>query len=192
MEITLHDAMTVLHGMFFGALLLLALAGVALVLYATATPTNPWRLTPAQNRMLTSYVTLTACLAWATVLIGAYLIYPWYRARPPAGVIDLSGYPQRLLMSSASTTGWHDLGMEWKEHIAWFAPLSLTTVAFLFARYGTRLHALASLRRAVFALVALAFVSASVAGFFGAMLNKYAPVRGGPNIVLMHGDAHAD
>lgn len=192
MEITLHDAITVIHGMFFGALLLLALAGTAVALYATAASTNHWRLTPAQERLFTAYVALTACLAWIAVLLGAYVVYPWYRARPPAGVIDLAGYPQRLLMSSSATTGWHDLGMEWKEHIAWFAPISLTTVAFLFGRYGPRLYALASLRRAVFALIAVAFISAAIAGFFGAMLNKYAPVHGGTTIVLMHGDAHGE
>lgn len=190
MEITLRDAMTVVHGMLFGALLLLALAGCTVAVYATASSTNPWRLTPAQNRLLAGFVTLSACLAWATVLLGAYLIYPWYRAHPPVGTIDLAGYPQRLLISSAATAGWHDLGMEWKEHIAWFAPISLTAMAYLVARYGTRLHAMTSLRQAVFGLIALAFVSASVAGFFGAMLNKYAPVRGGPTIVLVHGDIH--
>jgi hypothetical protein len=82
--------------------------------------------------------------------------------------------------------------MEWKEHIAWFAPISLTVVAYLFLRYGNQLHVLHSLRRAVFSLIALAFVSACVAGFFGAMLNKYAPVRGGSSLVLMHGEGHGD
>ncbi len=190
MEITLRDAMTVVHGMLFGALLLLALTGCAVAVYAAASSTNHWRLTPAQQRVLAGFLFLSAGLAWATVLVGAYLIYPWYRARPPIGMADLAGYPQRLLISSVTTSGWHDLGMEWKEHIAWFAPISLTTVAYLVARYGKHLHAMASLRKAIFGLIALAFISASVAGFFGAMLNKYAPVRGGPTIVLVHGDVH--
>jgi len=38
----------------------------------------------------------------------------------------------------------------------------------------------------------LAFVAAGVAGFFGAMLNKYAPIRGGAKFVLMHGDSHGE
>jgi hypothetical protein len=192
MEITVRDAVTVVHGMFFGALLLLTLTGAATAVYATSAPPGHWVLTPTQHRALSVYLAFVAVLAWAAVLLGAYVIYPWYRAHPPAGVVDLGGYPQRLLMSSPATTGWHDLGMEWKEHIAWFAPISLTVVAYLFLRYGNQLHVLHSLRRAVFSLIALAFVSACVAGFFGAMLNKYAPVRGGSSLVLMHGEGHGD
>jgi len=189
MDITVRDAVTVVHGMFFGAVLLLTVSAAAMGLYATCTPTSHWTLSPAQHRCLSLYLAFVALLAWIAVLLGAYAVYPWYRAHPPAGVTDLSGYPQRLLMSNPSTTAWHDIGMEWKEHVAWFAPISLTVVAFLFARYGHHLYALQSLRRAVFSLVALAFLSACVAGFFGAMLNKYAPVRGGSTMVLMHSQA---
>ena len=40
-------------------------------------------------------------------------------------------------------------------------------------------------------MVALAFLSAGVAGFFGAMLNKYAPIRGGAwQRTDDHGDSH--
>ena len=80
-----------------------------------------------------------AVLAWAAVLAGAYVIYPWYRAIAPVGTTDLAGYPQRLLMSDPTTTGWHDIGMEWKEHIAWFAPITLTALTYLFVKYGPQL-----------------------------------------------------
>lgn len=192
MEITVRDAVTAVHGMFFGALLLLAVSAAAMGLYATSTPTSHWTLSPAQHRRLSVCLAFVALLAWVTVLLGAYAVYPWYRANPPAGAIDLNGYPQHLLTSNPSTTAWHNLGMEWKEHIAWFAPISLTVIAFLFARYGHHLYALQSLRRALFGLIALAFLSACVAGFFGAMLNKYAPVRGGSTIVLMHTNANGE
>jgi hypothetical protein len=142
MEISLRDAVTVVHGMFFAALLLLAFTGAAVGLYAISTPEGRWNITPAQLRWLSWYVTLIAPLAWLTVLLGAYAVYPWYRAHPPAGLTDLSGYPQRLLLSSPTTSQWHDTGMEWKEHTAWFAPISLTAAAFLVARYGAHLHQL--------------------------------------------------
>lgn len=190
MEITLRDAMTVVHGMFFGAALLLAFSGAAVGLYAMSASSSPWTTTPAQRTAFSFYLAAMALLAWIAVLLGAYVIYPWYRARPPAGTLDLGGFPQRLLMSNPLTTGWHDIGMEWKEHIAWFAPISLTAAAYIFARYGAALHSLRSLRNALLGLIALAFASACVAGFFGAMLNKHAPVRGGPTLVLMHGEAH--
>ena len=192
MEITFRDAATVVHGMFFGALLLLAFSGAAIGLYAISAPQGRWTPTATQHAWLARYVAGMALLAWLTVVLGAYAVYPWYRAHPPAGLTDLSGFPQRLLMASPSTTGWHDIGMEWKEHIAWFAPISLTAAAYLVRRYGMHLHALRSVRRALLCLIALAFVAAGVAGVFGAMLNKYAPVRGGANIVLMHGAGHDD
>jgi hypothetical protein len=93
-------------------------------------------------------------------------------------------------MASPATAGWHDIGMEWKEHIAWFAPICLTATVYLFATYGGRLRQHKGLRGAVFGFAALALVATGVAGFFGAMLIKYAPVRGGPNIILMKGEAH--
>jgi hypothetical protein len=192
MEISLRDAVTVVHGMIFGALLLLMFTGAAAGLYVSSASSNHWTPGARQRRFYSIYLAVMALLAWLAVLVGAYAVYPWYRAHAPAGLTDLSGYPQRLLMSRPSTTGWHDIGMEWKEHIAWFAPISLTAVAYLVARYGRHLHAMQSLRRAVVALLALAFFSAAVAGFFGAMLNKYAPVRGGARIVLMHGERHGE
>lgn len=186
MEITVRDAITVVHGMFFGGVLLLAFTGAAVALRATSSHRNPWAATPSQFRALTLYLCVMAALAWAAVLLGAYAVYPWYRAVAPAGTVNLAPFPQRLLLSSPHTAGWHEIGMEWKEHIAWFAPIALTAVAYIQGRYGARLHAMRRLRNATLGLVALAFASACVAGFFGAMLNKNAAVRGGHTLVLMH------
>lgn len=190
MEITVRDAVTVVHGMLFGALLLLAFSGAVMLLHVSSASKSFLALTPAQHRAGVIYLATMALLAWATVLIGAYAVYPWYRAIPPAGTLTLAAYPQRLLLSSPLTSGWHEIGMEWKEHIAWFAPISLTAVAALFARYGRHLHEMRALRHTVLGLVLLAFCCTCVAGFFGAMLNKYAPVRGGPTVVLIRGEAH--
>jgi len=152
--------------------------------------TNPWRPAAAERRLFNLYLAGLALLAWLAVFAGAYLIYPWYRAHPPAGAVDLTGFPQRLLMSSPTTIGWHDIGMEWKEHIAWFAPICLTALAYLVWRYGADLGRIKGLRTALFGLALLAFAATGVAGFFGAMLNKYAPVRGGHEIVLMKAQSH--
>jgi uncharacterized membrane protein len=129
-------------------------------------------------------------LAWLTVFSGAYIVYPWYRAVPPAGTTDLAMYPRRLLLASGKTSEWHNVGMEWKEHLAWFAPICLTAVAYIFLRYRLRLRQYKEMRHAVMGLIALAFFAAATAGFFGAMLNKNAPVRGGRNIVLMRSAGH--
>jgi hypothetical protein len=189
MEITFREAITIVHGMFFGALLLLTFTGAAVGLYVISS-TNSWAPTRSQRSFFSIYLAVMALLAWVAVLLGAYAIYPWYRAHPPVGTLDLAGYPQRLLMSNPATAGWHDIGMEWKEHIAWLAPITLTAVAYIFSHYGTDLRSHRPLRNAVFALLTLGFIAAGIAGFFGAMLNKYAPVRGGPNVVLMQEETH--
>jgi hypothetical protein len=188
MEITTRSLWTLIHGMGFGALYLLAGSGMLVELYRLTSSHTPSEPTLGQQRSLKIYLLTMAVLAWAAVLTGAYVIYPWYRAAPPAGTADLWTFPQRLLMSSPTTIGWHSLGMEWKEHVAWFAPISITMVAFVFIRYGRDLKNYPHLRRAVLCFALASFVAAGVAGFFGAMINKYAPVQGGPTIQLSHGE----
>jgi hypothetical protein len=187
MEISFRDLMTMLHGMGFGVLFMLAFSGAIGMIYATAIGA-PWRSSPQHDRMFRFYLISMAALAWLTVLSGSYIIYPWYRAVPPAGAASLAGYPQRLLLSSPRTAGWHDLGMEWKEHIAWFTPIAMTMVAYVFIRYGPQLGRHRQMRNAVLAFTAIAFVATGVAGGFGALLNKYAPVSGGGEIVLQRGN----
>ncbi len=75
-----------------------------------------------------------AALGWAAVLTGAYIIYPWYRAVAPAGA-DLALYPKALLTAHPTTAGWHSLGMEWKEHVAWIAPMAATMVAWVMIKH---------------------------------------------------------
>lgn len=187
MEITARGLWTLIHGMGFGALYLLACSGALIELFRIATPATPSPLTRGQEQFLKGYLVAMAVLAWSTVLTGAYVIYPWYRATPPAGMKDLSGFPQRLLLANPSTAGWHSIGMEWKEHIAWVAPISITMVAYVFIRYGRELSRHKQLRTAVLSFAVASFLAAGVAGFFGAMINKYAPVQGGGTIQLSEG-----
>src|SRR3984885_470705 len=119
MEITARALWTLIHGLGFGALYLLACSGVLVELYRFTTSSTQPESTPGQVRFLKIYLLTMVALAWAAVLTGAYVIYPWYRAVPPPGTTDLAMFPQRLLMSSSTTSSWHSLGMEWKEHVAW-------------------------------------------------------------------------
>ena len=187
MEITVRSFWTIVHGMGFGALYLLACSGLLVELYRFTT-SPPSESSAGNQRFLTVYLSVMVVLAWAAVLTGAYVIYPWYRAAVPTGTTDLAMFPQRLLMASPKTAGWHSLGMEWKEHVAWFAPISITMVAFVFIRYGRDLKNHKQLRMAVLAFAAASFVAAGIAGFFGAMINKYAPVQGGHTIQLTRGE----
>ena len=188
MEITVRGLLTMIHGMGFGALYLLACTGAIVELvrhYSPAAETPP---TAKDDAFLRAYLLGMTALAWFAVLTGAYIIYPWYRAVPPPGTADLAGFPQRLLMGSPATIGWHSIGMEWKEHVAWLAPISITMAAAVFMKYGRNLRRHPELRSAVLSFVLISFVAAGIAGFFGAMLDKYAPVEGGGTIQLMHGE----
>jgi hypothetical protein len=79
--------------------------------------------------------------------------------------------------------------MEWKEHVAWLAPISITMVAAVFLQYGRDLRKHRALRTAALTFTAASFLAAGVAGFFGAMINKHAPVEGGHIIQLSQGEA---
>lgn len=175
MEITARSLFTLLHGMGFGALFLLAFSGAFVELLRA----GQGSAAPSSDRATRTYLLIMAVLAWLTVLSGAYIIYPWYRAVAPAGTADLSAYPQLLLKSHPTTIGWHSLGMEWKEHVAWIAPIAVTALAAIYIHYGAQLRTHTALRRAAITFVSIAFFAAAIAGFFGAMINKYAPIQGG-------------
>jgi hypothetical protein len=190
MEISFRDLMTVLHGMGFGALFMLAFSGAIAELYRMSAPGAPGQASAREQSLLRLYLGAMVILAWAAVISGAYLVYPWYRAVPPAGTADLAEFPKFLLTSSPHTSGWHSLGMEWKEHVAWLAPIAMTMVAYVFAKYGPAITKHRQMRSAVLAFAVVAFVATGVAGAFGAFLNKYAPVRGGPTITIMNISEH--
>jgi hypothetical protein len=185
MELSFRDLITMVHGMGFGALFMLAFSGAIGVIYATAVAGDRWPSSSGHIKMFRFYLISMAGLSWLTVLSGTYLVYPWYRAKPPAGATDLSGYPQKLLLSSPLTAGWHDFGMEWKEHVAWLTPIAMTMVAYVFIKYGPQLARHKHMRNAVLAFTAVAFLATAVAAAFGTFLDTRAPVRGGPEIVLM-------
>ena len=188
MEITVRDLVTVLHGMGFGALFMLAFSGALAELYRMSISTGPIPASSRGQRLLNVYLIIMVGLAWLTVFSGAYIVYPWYRAVPPAGLTDLSEYPRRLLLSSGKTSEWHNVGMEWKEHVSWLAPIAMTMVAYVAMRYRWAITRPRRMRTAVLVFAIAAFVATGVAGAFGAFLNKYAPVRGGSVIVLMEGE----
>jgi hypothetical protein len=189
MEISTRDLWTVLHGMGFGALFMLAFSGALAEIYRMSAP-GPAAAPPSsrERNLLNFYLIAMVILAWLTVFSGAYIVYPWYRAVPPAGTTDLAEYPRRLLLSSGKTSEWHNVGMEWKEHVAWLAPIAMTMVAYVTMKYGRAITRHRHMRTAVLGFTIVAFLATGAAGLFGAFLNKYAPVRGGSVIILMEGE----
>jgi hypothetical protein len=187
MELTARGVWTLVHGMGFGALYLLACSGALVEVWRRYAPWAGAPVGAGDAKFLRVYLIAMAALAWLTVLTGTYVIYPWYRAAAPAGTTQLAGYPQRLLMSSPSTIAWHSMGMEWKEHVAWLVPICVTMAAAIAVRYGRELGNHPPLRRAVVCFLLGSFLAAGIAGFFGAMLNKNAPVAGGTVFHLAEG-----
>ena len=177
MEISAREGWTVLHGMLFGAAFLLAFAGGLAGLYSLR---PAWvTMEGIQERMarLKLGMWAMALIAWATVFTGTFIVYPWYRAKPSEGTADLSAFPRYLLLASESTAEWHRFGMEWKEHVAWIAPIAATVVAYAVTYYGPILARKPSERRAIMIFFVVAFLTAAVAGIFGAFINKVAPIR---------------
>jgi len=187
MEITTRALWAMIHGMGFGALYLLACSGAIVEIWRRYSPATTSLASAKDETFLRAYLVLMVVLAWLAVLTGAYIVYPWYRAAAPAGTVNLAGYPQMQLKSNPGTSGWHSIGMEWKEHVAWLAPISITMACAVFFRYGRGIRNHPQLRNAVLGFVLVSFLCAGIAGFFGAMLNKNAPVQGGSVIHLMHG-----
>jgi hypothetical protein len=180
MEITFRSLITVGHGLLFGGFFLMALFGAVVVLVR-----GVGELTDRGYRLERVYLWMMAGLGWAAVFTGAYVVYPWYRAVPPKGLANLTEYSKALLVASATTAGWHNQGMEWKEHVAWLAPIAATMVAYVVTKYRGSLREHKQVRSAVLVFALIALVAAGIAGVFGAMINKYAPVQGGRTIVLM-------
>ncbi len=176
MSLTWRELWGIIHGMGLGAIFLLAFAGGLAGLWSLRPELVTAEGVKERLARLRVGTWVMAAVAWLTVFTGTYIVYPWYRAKPPAGA-DLALYPRALLLSDPSTAGWHRFGMEWKEHIAWLSPILATAVAYVVTRYGPELVHHPRLRRVLMALFATAFATAAVAGLFGAFITKVAPVR---------------
>jgi hypothetical protein len=116
------------------------------------------------------------------VIVGTYVVYPNYRKAPPTTVDtttqseELEQYPRSWLLASGDTADWHKFGMEWKEHIAWIAPMLATVVAFAVLRYGDALINNKRARYIIMVLFFLSFAIAGIAGLLGALITKVAPI----------------
>jgi hypothetical protein len=182
MSLTDREVWTLVHGMGFGALFLLAFAGGLAGLYSL----RPELLTAdgisERMRRLRWGTVIMATLVWLTVVVGTYVVYPWYRARPPEGIDltiqseELRAYPRYWLLASEETATFHEFGMEWKEHVAWIAPMLATVVAYAVMRYGKELVNNKQARYMVTTLYVISFLIAGIAGLLGALITKASPL----------------
>ena len=76
MEITVRSLLTLIHGMGFGALYLLACSGALVELYRRYAPGSLRPIEIEDERFLGAYLVVMSVLAWITVLTGAYVSTP--------------------------------------------------------------------------------------------------------------------
>ncbi|MBI3160635.1 MAG: hypothetical protein HYZ26_13640 [Chloroflexi bacterium] len=175
MALSLREFWTAAHGMILGALFLLSFAGGLAGLYSLR-PELVTELGIKERLTRLRWGTMgMAVVSLLTVITGTFIVYPWYRATPPEGA-DLSLFPRSFLKADPSLSAWHTFGMEWKEHIAWFSPILAFAVAYLVWKYGPELVKNAKMRKMVMVLFVIAFVTAGIAGLFGALITKAAPI----------------
>jgi len=182
MSLTDREFWGLVHGMGFGALYLLAFAGGLAGLYSLRPELVTTEGVRERVLRLRWGMVIMAVLVWLTVIVGTYIVYPWYRARPPEGVDttvqsqELRAFPRYWLLASEETAATHEFGMEWKEHVAWIAPMLATVVAYAVMRYRDELVNNSRARSYIMVLFILSFAIAGVAGVLGALITKTAPV----------------
>ena len=177
MTISFRELWTVIHGMVIGVLFLLLFSAGLVGLNGLDVNWLSVEGLKQRLRWLKTLLWSMAGLAWATVITGTFIVYPWYRAKPPAGTTDLSAFPRSALLADPHKAAWHNFGMEWKEHVGWLAPIAMTVVAFTVSYYGPTLARKVGERRAVMIFYVVSFLTAASAGIFGAFINKVAPIH---------------
>ena len=177
-DLTDRVVWTFVHGSLFGGLFTLAFVAGVVGLYSTRVRWAAAGDLRARLPGLRWATTAMAFFGWATVVTGTWIVYPWYRAPAPAGLpVDrLKEYPREFLLSSPATSAWHTLGMEWKEHVAWIAPIVATSVAFVVIYYGPRLFRDGRMRNALITLLVIAFLTAAAASSLGGAIRQFAPM----------------
>src|SRR4051812_34120882 len=111
MHLTQRDVWTVIHGMGLGAIFLLAFAGGLAELWSLRPEAETQFGMRQGTRRLMTGTWVLAAIAWLPVIPGTFIVYPWYRAKAPAGA-DLTHFPKFYLLADHSRAGWHEFGME--------------------------------------------------------------------------------
>jgi len=177
MSLDYRELWTIIHGMVFGFIFLLGSSGAIYALHSLRQDWQTQQGLEKTSRNIQIYLWVLTAFVWAAVLTGTYIVYPWYRATPPPDVYDLSAFPRYFLLSSTVTEGWHEFGMEWKEHVAFLAPIAATVTAYSASYFGPQLARRTWERRTIMLFFIFAFATAAAAGLFGALITKVAPIR---------------
>jgi hypothetical protein len=85
MVLTAREMWAVIHGMMLGSLFLLAYAGGLAELINLGSKWSTEAGIASRVRRLIAGTWVMAVVAWLTVITGTWIVYPWYRAKAPAG-----------------------------------------------------------------------------------------------------------
>ncbi len=85
MEITVRGLWTMIHGLGFGALYLLACSGAIVELWRRYSPAAQAPVQLGDKIFLRVYLGIMTLLAWTAVLTGTYIIYPLVSRRRTVG-----------------------------------------------------------------------------------------------------------
>lgn len=172
-----HSLWTMIHGIVLsgGALTGLAIALFSLVVMRPD-PDLPG-ITARHSRAIAGVMVVSAVLLWLAVIVGTYVVFPVYRATPPADVASLADYPRAMLLGDPSTAWLHSFAMECKEHMPWIAAMLTTAAAFTGVRYRSTLLSDDSLRAMVTGLLGVSLVLSAFIGLLGILVNKAAPLQ---------------
>ena len=170
MRLTDREIWAALHGIVFGGLLLLGFSAAVGGLWSLRREHMADEGVTIRVRRLVNGLWALAGFAWIAVITGTWIIYPWYTQE---------GGAQAALHRSPSTSGWDTFSMEWKAHLAWMAPVLVTAAAAVVGHFRDELAEAdrRPVRRALIALLAIAFVATAAAGVLGALVTKQAAVR---------------
>jgi hypothetical protein len=169
MDLSTREFWALIHGLILGGLFLVAFAGALAGLYSLRSELVTPEGIRERTRRLTIGMTTMATVAWLTVITGTWIVYPWYRE-------DIPDSPRSQLLADPNLADWHEFAMEWKEHIAWIAPLLATVAAFIVLYYRAELIRNRTARLLAIWLFVAAFAIAAVAGILGALITKNASV----------------
>lgn len=170
MDLTYREIWALIHGLMIGGPFLLAFAGALVALaglradYLTADGIRD------RVRQLRIGTCVMAGMAWTIVLVGVWVLLPWYSEGTPDS-------PRSLLLADPNTRQWHEFADVWKTHVAFMSPILATAAAALVVYYGPGLARDRTVRNVVFALLLAAFGVASVAALVGSLVTRAAPLR---------------
>jgi uncharacterized BrkB/YihY/UPF0761 family membrane protein len=169
MDLSNREFWALVHGVLLGGAFLLAFSGGLAGFYSLRPELVAGEAIHERMRRLTIGTTTMAALVWLTVISGTWIVYPWYRE-------DTAESPRSLLLANPDTEDWHEFAMEWKEHIAWIAPMLATAAAFIVLYYRDDLIKNQKARKIAMGCFVAAFGIAVIAGLLGALITKKAPV----------------